>query len=269
MTLRSRIVVHLSLLGEDLVKTTNFSEPKYVGDPLNTIRILNDKEVDEVVLLDIGASERGTNPNLALIERLSVECRMPLCYGGGIAAVADAQRLVDIGVEKVSLNSAARRTPELVAAISQSVGRQSVAVTVDIRRKNGRYLVHEHRATAATDVDVEAAARDAERLGAGEFIVNDADRDGSLAGFDLGLAELMRASTVLPIALVGGASSREDLAVLDRRVGPLGIGAGSIFVFKGKRRAVLVNYPGSEEKLKLVGRSADARSGIGDEDGMP
>jgi cyclase len=254
MTLRSRVVVYLSLLGEDLVKTTNFSEPKYVGDPLNTVRILNDKEVDEVAFFDIGASERGTRPNFALLERLSVECRMPLCYGGGISSVSEAQRLVDLGVEKVSLNSAARADPYLVASISEAVGRQSVAVTVDVRRRAGKYLVCDRRGAVFTDVDVVMAAREAELQGAGEFIVNDADRDGSLAGFDLELALLMRSSTVLPISLVGGAASRDDLRLLDRHVGPLGVGAASIFVFKGKRRAVLVSYPSSLHKAEIVGR---------------
>lgn len=261
MTLRSRVAVYLSLLGEDLVKTTNFGEPKYVGDPLNTVRILNDKEVDEVALFDIGASERGMPPHFALLERLSVECRMPLSYGGGITAVAEAQRLVDLGVEKVSLNSAARANPDLVVSISQAVGRQSVAVTVDIRRRDGRYVVCDRRGSVFSGVEVAQAARDAEMSGAGEFIVNDADRDGTLAGFDLELAGLVRRSTVLPISLVGGAASRDDLRLLDRHVGPLGVGAGSIFVFKGRRRAVLVNYPNAEQKADIAGRSVTSPLG--------
>jgi cyclase len=239
-----RVIPCLLLSDGGLVKTRRFSEAKYVGDPLNAIRIFNEKEVDELAVLDIVASKRNRPPDFALIEQFAAECFMPLCYGGGVRTLADAERLFSLGIEKVSLQSAAIEDPRLITEIASRYGSQAVVVSVDVKRdlfKRPRLFHAARGKKLATDFrDFVRAAVD---RGAGEILLNSVDRDGMQCGYDLELVrEAARAASV-PVVAVGGASSLGDLrSAVD--AGASAVAAGSLFVFHGPHRAVLISYPG-------------------------
>ena len=259
--LRPRIIPCLLIHQGGLVKTVGFGEPKYVGDPINAVKIFNEKESDELIVLDIDATINGAEPDLATIAHLAAECRMPLCYGGGVRTAAQAKRIVGLGVEKVAVSAAAVDRPELVAEIAAEVGRQSVVVVIDLRKRRLRsgYEVWTHNGTRNAKLDPFDFAREVERQGAGEIVFNSIDRDGRMAGYDLTLAEQLRALVQVPITLLGGAGSLDHIDELVRRVGVVGAAAGSLFVFKGAYRAVLISYPQPEAKDRLV-REALAQS---------
>lgn len=251
--LRPRITPCLLLSKGGLVKTVRFAEPRYVGDPINAVKIFNEKEADELIVLDIDASEAGRDPNERLISQFAVECRMPLCYGGGIRTVEQVRRIIGLGVEKVSIGAAAQAQPGLIGAAAREVGSQSVVVVLDVRRTpKGTYEVHTNNGTRATGKEVTAAAREAEELGAGEILVNAIDRDGVMKGYDLELARSVREATRLPLTFLGGAGSLADIGALIGACGVVGAAAGSLFVFKGAYRAVLINYPQPAQKEDLI-----------------
>jgi cyclase len=261
--LRPRITPCLLIRNGGLVKTVQFTDDKYVGDPINAVKIFNEKEADELIVLDIDASAKGgAAPNVKLIAQFAVECRMPLCYGGGIKTVDQARTIVGLGVEKIAISSAAVEHPALVAAIAQAVGSQSVAVVFDVRkRSNGTdYEVWTHNARRNTGKLAGDAIHEAESLGAGEILVNSIDNDGKMKGYDLTLAKLVRAATRLPITLLGGAGSLADIGQLIGTCGVVGAAAGSLFVFKGPYRAVLISYPNPTQKDDLI-REALSQSG--------
>ncbi|MBY0496025.1 MAG: AglZ/HisF2 family acetamidino modification protein [Cyanobacteria bacterium] len=252
--LRPRITPCLLLKGGGLVKTVQFGSPKYVGDPINAVRIFNEKEVDELIVVDIDATAQNREPNYGVIKNLAAECRMPLCYGGGVKSVEQFQQLVALGVEKVSIGSAAVENPKLIREASIRVGSQSVVVVLDVTRKSGTYLVATHngaRITAHTPVEL---AKQVEDLGAGEIVINDIDRDGTMTGYDLELVSAVRDSTTLPITAIGGAGSLDDIGGLIRRFGIIGAAAGSLFVFKGSFRAVLITYLSRAEKDQMLAK---------------
>lgn len=248
--LRPRIIPCLLLKQRGLVKTVQFREPRYVGDPLNAVRIFNEKEVDELMVLDIEATAKGTEPDYATIENLAAECRMPFCYGGGIKTVRQAQRIIGLGVEKVAVGSAAVETPELIAEIAQQAGSQSVVVVMDVKTEKSTqsYEVCIRNGTRRTGTSPLELAQWMQELGAGEIVVNSIDRDGTMQGYDLPLIERLRECVSVPLTVLGGAGSLEDIRRLIRRFGVIGAAAGSLFVFKGAYRAVLINYPGRQEK---------------------
>ena len=250
--LRPRIIPCLLIQGGGLVKTTGFASPKYVGDPINAIKIFNEKEADEIIVLDIDATVQKRNPNERLIAQFAAECRMPLCYGGGIRTPEQAKRIISLGVEKVSLSAAAFETPDIISEIASAIGSQSVVVVLDVRRtKSGSFMVFTHNGTKKTGIDLTRAAREAEQRGAGEIVVNSVDRDGLMAGYDLEAARIVREATRIPVTLLGGAGSLNDINELVRICGIVGAAAGSLFVFKGAYRAVLINYPTVEQRNKI------------------
>ena len=250
--LRPRITPCLLIHNGGLVKTVGFTDHKYVGDPINAVRIFNEKEADELMVLDIDATVDGSEPDFKLIAKLAAECRMPLCYGGGITHVEQVQRLVNIGVEKVALSSAAIARPALVTEIADAVGRQSVAVVLDVRKRVGllstKYEICTHNAKKTIKSNVFSLIQEIQQAGAGEIVINSVDRDGMMKGYDLELAAQVRSLADVPITFLGGAGSLEDLSDLFSSVGIVGGAAGSLFVFKGKYRAVLINYPTSTQK---------------------
>ena len=255
--LRPRIIPCLLVHEGGLVKTVKFRDPTYVGDPINAVRIFNEKESDELVVLDIDASANGVAPDFAMIADLAAECRMPLCYGGGVTTVEQAKKIVSLGVEKVALSAAAVADPALVSAISEAVGRQSTVVVIDVRKRTfgGKYDVYTHNGTRKAGVNAIEFAQAMEAAGAGEIVLNAIDRDGVMKGYDVALARQLRAAVNIPISILGGAGSLDDIEGLVREVGVLGAAAGSLFVFKGKYRAVLINYPQSAAKEELVQRA--------------
>ena len=251
--LRPRIIPCLLVRNQGLVKTVKFDEGKYVGDPLNAVRIFNEKEVDEIVVLDIDATTVGTGPDFKMIGHLAAECRMPLCYGGGVKSVEQARRIIELGVEKVALSSAAVESPELISQIAREIGSQSVVVVLDTRRKLlGRYEVCTHNGRKGTGKTPAELARRFEELGAGEIVINSIDNDGAMKGYDEALASSVRAATSLPMTVLGGAGSLADIGKLITKFGIVGAAAGSLFVFKGVYRAVLINYPRPDEKDQLI-----------------
>jgi cyclase len=252
--LRPRIIPCLLIRNNGLVKTVRFGESKYVGDPINTVRIFNEKEVDELVVLDIDASLQNREPNYELITHLAAECRMPLCYGGGVRTAEQVEKIIRLGVEKVAIGSALAATPEIVSAAAARVGSQSVVAVMDIRKTGllRKYELFTHNGTRKTGLEPAAFAQHVQQLGAGEILINNIDRDGEMTGYDLQLVTQVRNATTLPITVLGGAGSMDDIAELIRSFGLIGAGAGSLFVFKGKYRAVLVNYMDQCQKDALV-----------------
>ncbi|WP_439475941.1 AglZ/HisF2 family acetamidino modification protein [Brevundimonas sp.] len=250
--LRARIIPCLLVRDRGLVKTRRFGEDRYVGDPLNAVRIFNEKGVDELIVLDIDATTQGREPDYGLIENMAAECRMPLGYGGGVSTVEQAKRIMALGVEKISLSAAAAARPALVAEIARQVGSQSVVVVLDVKKKMlGGHGVYVHNGAKDTKRDPVSFARELESLGVGEIVINSIDNDGMMKGYDLSIAEDIRRAVSVPITVMGGAGSVEDMKQAVQRLGVVGVGAGSLFVFKGQFRAVLISYPSPAERDDL------------------
>jgi imidazole glycerol-phosphate synthase subunit HisF len=252
--LRPRIIPCLLVKNGGLVKTVQFDKPKYVGDPINAVRIFNEKEVDELVVLDIDATVQNREPNYTMIANLAAECRMPLCYGGGVKTGEQIQRIISLGVEKVALSASAVQTPELISEAAEQVGSQSVVLVMDVKKSGllQRYEVFTHNGAKKTGLDPVRFAKQAEALGVGEIVLNSIDQDGVMKGYDLDLISQVRNATSLPMTVLGGAGSLNDIANLIRAFGVIGAAAGSLFVFKGVYRAVLINYPSRADKDTLV-----------------
>lgn len=254
--LRPRLIPCLLIHNGGLVKTVKFADAKYVGDPINAVRIFNEKEVDELIVLDVDATVRGAEPDYRMISHLASECRMPFCYGGGVRTVSQLERIISLGVEKVAVSSSAVENPSLVAEAASRVGSQSIVVVIDVK-KTGMLRRHEvvtHNGTRRTGLNPVQFARRMSELGAGEIVINSVDQDGEMKGYDLDLIESVRQAVNLPLTALGGAGSLDDVKVLISRYGIVGAAAGSLFVFKGKYRAVLINYPNSAEKEALLPR---------------
>lgn len=251
--LRPRIIPCLLVHNRGLVKTVAFKDPKYVGDPINAVKIFNEKQADELAVFDIDASARNAEPDFKMVANLAAECRMPLCYGGGVKTVAQARRIIGLGVEKIAISSAAIETPELVSAAAQEIGSQSVVVVIDVRKdpKTARDLAWTHNGTRNTGRPLIDVAQQVEALGAGEIVVNSIDNDGKMKGYDLALARSLRQAVQLPITLLGGAGSLADIGALVAACGVVGAAVGSLFVFKGPYKAVLINYPAPQKKDEL------------------
>jgi imidazole glycerol-phosphate synthase subunit HisF len=263
--LRPRIIPCLLVQKGGLVKTVEFGSPKYVGDPINAVKIFNEKEADELVVLDIDASAGGKEPNYTLITKLAAECRMPLCYGGGVSDAKQAARIVDLGVEKVAVSTAAVLNPGLLGEMSAAIGRQSVVAVIDIRKRTGifakGYEVCIQNGSKILKNDPFDLAMELQEAGAGEIVINSIDRDGKMGGYDLELAARMRAVLRVPLTVLGGAGSLADMSALIGRCGVVGAAAGSLFVFKGSLKAVLINYPSEVQKMDLF-RAAGINAGI-------
>ncbi len=248
-----RLIPCLLVENGALVKTQRFRNGKYVGDPLNAVRIFNEKEVDELVVIDISATLQQREPDYELITALAGECRMPLCYGGGVSHEDQVARIVASGVEKVALSSAAISNPDLVTRAAEKVGGQSVVVVLDAKKRHlsSRYDVYIHRGTRSTKREVAELAAKMEDRGAGEIIVNSIDCDGLMQGYDLTLIEKVVKSVSCPVTALGGAGSLDHVRALYERFGLIGAACGSLFVFNGRYRAVLINYPENKQKQAL------------------
>jgi cyclase len=244
-----------------LVKTQAFKNPKYVGDPINAVRIFNEKQADELMILDIDATVNKVPPDFRLISKLAAECRMPLCYGGGVTTAEQAAQLVDIGVEKVAVSAAAVADPLLLRDMAAAVGRQSVVAVLDVRRQTGLfsrgYELCTHNSKIVHKLDIFTFAKQLQNAGAGEIVINSVDRDGQMQGYDLELATQFKQTLNVPMTFLGGAGSLDHLSELITRLGVVGAAAGSLFVFKGKYRAVLINYPSPDQKDSLFFKASD------------
>jgi imidazole glycerol-phosphate synthase subunit HisF len=252
--LNPRIIPCLLVKDKGLVKTVNFKNPKYVGDPINAVRIFNEKEVDELIVLDIDATTENRGPDYKMIEHLASECRMPLCYGGGIKTVEHAETIIGLGVEKVAISSTAIENPEVITIITKRIGNQSVVVVLDVKKNmlGNMYEVRTHNGKKETGKCPSELALQMERLGAGEIVINSIDNDGIMKGYDLALVDKIRDSISIQLTILGGAGSLHDIGQLINKYGIIGAAAGSLFVFKGVYRAVLINYPNRAEKDALI-----------------
>lgn len=249
-----RIIPCLLVHKKGLVKTTKFKDPKYVGDPINAVKIFNEKEVDELIVVDIDASREGREPDYKMIENIATECRMPLCYGGGIKTVEQAQKIFSLGVEKIAVSSVAIENPSIISSMAERVGNQSVVVVMDVKKRtlSSKYELFIHNGTKPTGIDPILFAIEMQKLGAGEIVINSIDQDGVMKGYDMNLIKKIREVINIPITVMGGAGTLDDIGGVIKEHGIIGVAAGSLFVFKGKYRAVLINYPTADEKSALL-----------------
>ena len=225
-----------------------------MGDPINAVKIFNEKEVDELIVLDIDATTTGIGPDFKMIQNLAAECRMPLCYGGGVKTVEQAKNIIGLGVEKVALSAAVLEKPALVTQIADEIGSQSVVAVLDVKKVllGARYKVYTHNAKINTGKCPIEFAQTLEKLGVGEIVLNSIDNDGEMKGYDLALAKKIREAVNVPMTVLGGAGSLNDIGNLISIFGIVGAAAGSLFVFKGVYKAVLINYPNAAEKDNLI-----------------
>ena len=251
--LRPRIIPTLLIHNKGLYKSVKFTDYKYVGDPLNAVKIFNEKKADEIMVLDIDASVNNVAPNMKLIENLALECRMPLCYGGGIKSVEHAQEIFSLGVEKIAISSAAIENPSLITDISRIVGSQSGVVVIDVKKKFfGGLEIFINNAKKSTGINPIDFIKKIQELGAGEIVINSIDDDGMMHGYNFKLIEKLIGDIKIPLTVLGGAENLNDIRDAINKFGTIGISAGSLFVFKGKYKAVLINYPTRDEKDKLI-----------------
>ena len=241
---RVRIIPCLLLRGHGLVKTRKFSDPVYLGDPVNVVRIFNEKEVDELVILDIDASKEGREPDYEVIAEIAGECFMPIAYGGGIRTLDQARRLIRCGVEKIVINTAATESYGVIREISEVFGSQAVVGAIDVKRTLlGGYRVVAKSASVEMKLSLDEHVQKLVTTGAGEIFLNSVDRDGSMGGYDLTLIRRVSQQTSVPVIACGGAGTVEHLAAAIHEGGASAVAAGSMFVFHGRLRAVLINYP--------------------------
>jgi len=241
--LNIRIIPSLLLKDGGLVKSVKFRDYKYVGDPINAVRIFNDKEADELVFLDIGAGAKGEGPDFDLLYDIASEAFMPFGYGGGIRNMEDVRRLFALGVEKIILNTIAFEQPNLIAEAAKFAGCSGVVVSIDVGRNLfGRYAVVTNSGRKRRSSDPSVYAKRCEELGAGEILLNSIPRDGTMTGYDLEMIKKLSEAVSIPVVALGGAGKMNDF-VEAVEAGASAVAAGSMFVFHGKHRAVLITYP--------------------------
>ena len=248
----TRVIPVLLLRNAGLVKTVKFSDPRYVGDPLNAVKIFNDKEVDELLFLDITATPEKRKPQLAFLKEVAGECFMPLGYGGGITTVEEIKEILKSGIEKVCINTAAFENEGLIKKAVAVYGSSTICVSIDVKKNFfGKYEVYTNGGRKNTRTDPVLFAEKMDKAGAGELIINSVDRDGTMSGYDIELLKKITSRVNMPVIACGGAGTVNHLAEAVRAGGASAVAAGSMFVFKGRHKAVLINYP-SQEELDMV-----------------
>ena len=251
--LQKRVIPCLLLHKNGLYKTIKFKKPNYIGDPLNAIKIFNDKEVDEIIFLDIDATINKQEPNYKLIEDIASECFMPLCYGGGVKNVEQMKKIYSLGVEKISLSSVSITNPSLITEAKDIFGSQSVIVTIDVKKDFwGKEKVFINNGKKNTKIDILTHCKEMERLGAGEIVINSIDRDGVMKGFDIELLKKIKDEINIPIVALGGAGKYEDISNVFKQTNISAVGVGSMFIYQGALNGVLINYPSYDKLQKIV-----------------
>lgn len=244
---RIRVIPTLLLDGNGLVKTKKFSDPKYIGDPINAVKIFNDKEVDEIILIDIYATKRGSQPNYALIKEIASECFMPLAYGGGIHTVEQAETLFQSGIEKIILNSEIVINPSIITELSNKYGSQAIVISIDVKKNFfGKYSIYINNGKKNTKIDPVEFAKRCENLGAGEIYLTSIDREGMMQGYDIEITKKIAKSINIPLIASGGAGNVIHMTEVVNEGFASAVTAGSLFVFHGKLRGVLINVPSKE-----------------------
>jgi len=229
-----------------------FNNETYVGAPINTVKIYNEMEVDELIFLDIKATIENRKPSFAQIKEIATECFMPFAYGGGIKTIEDMKKIFSLGAEKIVLNNVAVENPSLIKKASEIFGSQSIVVSIDAKKTNSGYETYTQRATKTTKKDPVSWAKEVEKLGAGEIFLTSIDKDGTFQGYDTELIEKVSKAVAIPVIVCGGAKNLEDF-VKAKKCGASAVAAGSLFVYQGPNRSVLINYPSYEELREVLG----------------
>ncbi len=253
--LRPRIIPCLTIdENTDFIKTINFDNRRYIGDILNSIKLFNEKNVDEVIVLDIDASVKKNKPNYKLIEQLATVCRMPICYGGGIKNIEEVIQILNLGIEKVSLSSFALENPKIINKIAKKVGSQSIAVCIDVKLNlsNKNFEAYLYNGSTKINKNLEDILFEVQSEGAGEIILNSIDRDGTMKGFNLNILEKHKHQIKIPCTIIGGAKSYSNIKDLFDNYKLVGAGCGSLFIYKGIHKAILINYPSLNDKQKII-----------------
>lgn len=252
--LETRVIPCLLVNNERLVKTVRFKRPAYVGDPINAIKIYNEKEVDELIILDITATTEQRQPSLKLLSEITSECFMPLCYGGGVRNVEDMRQVFDMGVEKIAINSYAFENPKFIRQVSELFGSQSIVFSMDVKKSFfGKYCACSYGGKKVSKKDPVKFAMMMEKMGAGEIFLNCIDRDGTWEGYDIDLISAITKSVNLPVIACGGAGKIEDFGKAVRDGGAAAVAAGSMVVYQGKDLGVLINFPSRKELKRVLG----------------
>lgn len=255
--LQPRLIPCLLLRDGGLVKTKQFKHARYIGDPLNAVRIFNEKSVDELLLMDIDATLKNAEPDYKLISDVASECRMPLCYGGGITTLDQIIRIIGLGVEKVALNSILSSNPQLISEAASTLGSQSVVACITTKRSRLTGVVHSYTHSGRIRLPqspIELATQ-YQSLGAGEILLNSIDRDGTMKGYDIPFVTSIRQSLRIPVTTLGGAGTLDHISEVFQSLPYIGAAAGSLFVFQGKFKAVLIQYPSPQLKSSLFSYS--------------
>lgn len=248
---RPRIIPCLLISNKNLIKTIQYRNPQYLGDPINAIKIFNEKMVDELCVLDVTATKEGKPPDIEYLTILASEAFMPLSYGGGVTSKQEALDVVHAGFEKVVIGTAFFKNPNLVHEVSQTIGSQSVVVSIDVKQTCfGSYRVWYKNGSVRGSDDVVSCCQYAESLGAGEILLNSISRDGLMNGYDCNLIKSVTLNSKIPIVACGGAGSLNDLRQVIDIGGAHAAAAGSMFVYYGKKKAVLINFPSEQDFIK-------------------
>ncbi len=258
--LMTRVIPCLLLLNQGLVKTIRFKNPTYIGCPINAIKIFNEKEVDEIIFLDIAATKENRKPLFNIISEIAKECFMPFCYGGGIKNLEDIETIFTLGAEKVAINTQAIKDPYFIKQASEKFGSQSIVVSIDVKKNLfGNYQVFMHSLARIGELDPVKFAIQMKEMGAGELLVNSVDRDGTMQGYDLDLLKKISSVVDIPVVACGGAKSIADFSAAVKISGVSAVAAGSMFVFYGKNRAVLINYPIQQELTEVFNSAKEQK----------
>ena len=252
MILIPRVIPVLLFQKKGLVKTVKFKNPVYVGDPINAIRIFNEKEVDELIFLDIDASIENRGPNVEIIKQFASECFMPVTYGGGIKSCDDIRKILKIGIEKVSLNTQAIINPGLIGEAVENFGSSTIVVSIDIKKNLfGKYQLYSRYGIKMPSIDFVSHIKKMEDYGVGEIFINSVDQDGLMNGMDISLIRKISENVSMPVVACGGAGNLSDIGSAIRDGKASAVAAGSMFVFHGKHKAVLITYPTRNEILNI------------------
>ena len=246
-----RIIPVLLLEKNKLIQTKKFEYLKYLGDPLNALRVFNDKKVDELVFFDIGATVNNLEPNYELLKNISKQSRMPLCYGGGVKNLFQFKKIIKLGFEKVSMSTSAILDPKILKKIVNNFGSQSVIITLDVKIQNDKYFVYIHNGKIRIDIEIPKLIKILQDYGVGEIIFNLIDRDGMKNGYDLNFIKSIKDLLNIPFCILGGANSYQDFELVLKNFGLVGLCAGSMFSLKGKFNSVLLQYLNESDKINL------------------
>ena len=251
--LQKRVIPVLLLQDGGLVKTTRFKNPVYIGDPINAVRIFNEKEVDELVVLDIDASKKNRQPDYALLEKLAGEAFMPVAYGGGVKSREQVRQLLRLGLEKIIINTAIHSTPGLLASLSEEFGASSIVAGVDVRKNLlGKNEVYIKGGTQKLPGKLLEICQQMEKQGAGEVLLHSIDRDGTMKGYDIAMVKEIAAQLSVPVIACGGAGGLQHIGEANQSTNAGAFAAGSMFVFHGPHKAVLISYPGYNALKKIL-----------------